>query len=238
MAHTACTELQCLYKGALYLPLPCLSVFVFLLSVRLFVPSFARNNCFSTKWISWKIGLWIFTKICRPNSIFVKIIQKNERQFAWRRTLVRDNVSLNYFWVENIFVLKLLRLSKHLDSVCRDCREILYLPFLTKIFLAFVKTSRLCLQGLAWNFIFTIFDKIFLAFVKTSRLCLEGLAWNFIFTIFDKNFFDTFRFCLKYGKHKTLYLNAYVDFNIWPILDFIILAVFCAVRTEVQETVF
>ena len=211
MAHTACTELQCLYKGALYLPLPCLSVFVFLLSVRLFVPSFARNNCFSTKWISWKIGLWIFTKICRPNSIFVKIIQKNERQFAWRRTLVRDNVSLNYFWVENIFVLKLLRLSKHLDSVCRDCREILYLPFLTKIFLAFV---------------------------KTSRLCLEGLAWNFIFTIFDKNFFDTFRFCLKYGKHKTLYLNAYVDFNIWPILDFIILAVFCAVRTEVQETVF
>jgi len=127
---------------------------------------------------------------------------------------------------------------KHLDPVCRDWREILYLRFLTKIFLAFVKTSRLCLQGLAWNFIFTIFDKIFLAFVKTSRLCLEGLAWNFIFTIFDKNFFDTFRFCLKYGKHKTLYLNAYVDFNIWPILDFIILAVFCAVRTEVQETVF
>jgi hypothetical protein len=34
------------------------------------------------------------------------------------------------------------------------------------------------------------------------------------------------------------HLSAYVDFNIWPLLVSIILAVLCAARTGVQETVF
>jgi len=69
-----------------------------------------------------------------------------------------------------------------------------------------------------------------------------GSVWrdllDIVYLRFLRKKIGTFRFCLKYGKHKTLYLNAYVDLNIWPLLVFVILAVLCAVRAEVQETAF
>jgi len=78
---------------------------------------------------------------------------------------------------------------KHLDPVCRDWREILYLRFLTKIFLAFVKTSRLCLQGLSWNFIFTIFDKNFFGICQNISTLSAGTGVKFYIYDFWQNFF-------------------------------------------------
>ena len=85
-----------------------------LTSSRLSVRMSARSNLDSTRLIFVKFYIENFSKICRENSSFVKIWQKNNRYSTWRPTYTYDNISMNSYYNEKCFRQKLYRESKHL----------------------------------------------------------------------------------------------------------------------------
>jgi len=65
----------------------------FIISVCLY----ARNNSAPTRWIFMRSDTWIFSKICRENSSFIKIWQEY-RLFTWRPIHIFDHYLLSTSW--------------------------------------------------------------------------------------------------------------------------------------------
>jgi hypothetical protein len=112
----------------------CLSVFVFLFSVCLSHRSH-MTSVFLLNGFGERLCYGFLLKSADQIQVLLKQY-KNERQFAWRRTLVHDIIWLNTSWVENIFMLNLLRQWRHLGSVWKDF--VTYLRFLRNIFGSFL----------------------------------------------------------------------------------------------------